>query len=157
MQTPFNKPILEVYMNSLALVQKALDDIEKGSVDASDYTDDMTFTGPMPKPLSRDEYLGLMNAIVCASPDWKFNSRDFALENDTVHITVGITGTQTNTLQPIMPGMSALLPTNKRFTLPEEHLEISVRGGKVRSIHAYVPPNGGIPGMLAQLGAPLPG
>jgi hypothetical protein len=148
--------MMEVFMNSLALVQKALNDIENGSIDTSVYTDDMTLIGPMPQPLPRDEYLGLMNAIVSAAPDWKFNSRDFALEDDTVHVTVGITGTQTNTLPPLMPGMSPLPPTNKRFTLPEEHLEISVRGGKIRSVHAYIPPNGGIPGMLAQLGVKFP-
>ncbi len=143
-------------MNSLTLVQKALADIEQCRVDASDYADDMTFTGPMPHPLKRDEYLGLMKAIVDASPDWNFHSRDFALEGDTVHLSVAITGTQTRPLPPLLPGMSPVPPTNKRFALPEEHLEISVREGKIHSIHAYMPPNGGIAGMLAQLGVPLP-
>jgi hypothetical protein len=143
-------------MNSLTLVQKALADIENQTVEASDYTDDMTFIGPLPHPLLRDEYLGLMKAIVSASPDWNFHAKDFAVEDHTVHLSVAISGTQTRTLPALLPGMTPLPPTNKHFVLPEEHLEISVLEGKIRAIHAYMPPDGGIPGMLAQLGVPLP-
>jgi hypothetical protein len=143
-------------MNALDLVKKALIDIEKATVDKSDYTEDMTLIGPLPQPVPRDEYLSLMGAIVSASPDWNFHARDFAVADHIVHLTVGITGTQTKTLPPLMPGMSALPPTNKKFVLPEEHLEITINGGKIAAIRAYMPANGGIPGMLAQLGAPLP-
>lgn len=142
-------------MKTLDIVKKALADIEKGAIDASLYTNDMVFSGPVPKPMKRDEYVTLLKNIVGASPDWNFHAREFTVSGDTVKVTVAITGTQTRTLPGLMPGMLALPPTNKRFILPEEHLSLKVRGDKISECIADTVPGGGVMGMLAQLGVQL--
>lgn len=142
----------EETMNTLEIVKKALAEIEKGTIDASMYSEDMIFSGPVPKPLKRDEYLTLLRNLVGASPDWNFHARNFTVLGDTVKVTVSITGTQTRTLPGLMPGMQALPPTNKRFILPEEHLSIKVCGDKICELVADVVPDGGVIGILTQLG-----
>ena len=142
-------------MKTLEVVKKALTDIEKGAINASTYTEEMVFSGPVPQPMKRDEYVTLLKNLVGASPDWNFHARDFTELGDTVKVTVGITGTQTRTLPGVIPGMQALPPTNKRFSLPEEHLSIKVRGEKISEIVADTVPGGGVMGMLTQLGVQL--
>ena len=142
-------------MDKLEIVKNAMTDIEKGAIKASSYTEDMIFSGPVPQPLNRDQYLDLMHALVGASPDWNFHARDFTVEGDTVQISISITGTQTRTLPGLMPGMPDLPATGKQFSLPGEHLTITVRGNQISQLVARVPPGGGVPGMLAQLGVPL--
>jgi hypothetical protein len=142
-------------MNALEIVKTALGNMEKGTIRESDYTEDMTFSGPVPKPLKREEYVSLMKNLVAGIPDWNFHARNFSADGDTVRVTVEITGTQTRTLKPVMPGMEALPPTNRKFKLPEEHLTVKVQGDRISEFHADVPANGGLPGILAQLGAPL--
>jgi hypothetical protein len=145
----------EATMKSLDVVKKALTDIEKGAIDASLYTKDMVFSGPVPKPMKRDEYVSLLKNIVAGSPDWNFHARDYIIDGDTIRVTVNITGTQTRTLPALMPGMQPLLPTNRRFALPEEHLTLKVRDGKIAECRVDPVPGGGVLGMLEQLGAQL--
>jgi len=40
-------------------------------------TDDMVFSGPLPKPVGKHEFIGLQTAKVAVIPDWKFNEKDF--------------------------------------------------------------------------------
>jgi len=145
----------EVTMNGAEIVKKALAEIEKGAIDASTYSEDMTFSGPVPKPIKRDEFITLIKNLVGACPDWNFHARDFTVLGDTVKVTVGITGTQTRTLPGLLPGMEALPPTNKCFMLPEEHLSIKVCRDKICELVADVVPGGGVLGMLMQLGVKL--
>ena len=142
-------------MKAQEVVEKALADIEKGAIDASIYTEDMVFSGPVPRPMKRDEYITLLKNIVSGSPDWNFHARDYKVSGDTVKVTVSITGTQTRILPGLLPGMSALPPTNKRFILPEEHLSLKIRGEKISECIADVVAGGGVLGMLSQLGVQL--
>ncbi len=142
-------------MNTLDIVKKALYDMEKGAIDASTYTEDMMLSGPVPKPLNRDDFVSLMKNLVGAAPDWNFHARNFTVRDDVVKVTVSITGTQTRTLPGLMPGMSALSPTNKRFSLPEEHLAFKVRGDKISECVVDAVPGGGVTGILSQLGVKL--
>ena len=142
-------------MNALEIVKTALDNAEKGIIRESDYTEDMTFSGPVPKPLKREEYVSVMKNMIAGIPDWNYHARDFSSDGDTVRATVEISGTQTRTLQPVIPGMSALPPTNKKFKLPKEYLTVKVRGDKICEFHADVPANGGVSGILTQLGVPV--
>jgi len=142
-------------MNAQEIAKKALAEIQKGNIDSTTFTEDMIFSGPVPQPLKRNEFVTLMKNLVGASPDWNFHARDITVLGDTVKVTVGITGTQTRTLPGLMPGMQALPPTNKHFILPEEHLSIKVRGDKICEILVDTVPGGGVIGMLTQLGVQL--
>lgn len=137
------------------VVKKSLTDIEKGTIDASIYTEDMIFSGPVPQPMNRDEYVSLLKSIVAGVPDWNFHAKDYVVRGDTVGVAVKITGTQTRILPSLIPGMQPLPATNRSFMLPEEHLTIKVRGGRIAECRSDVVAGGGVSGMLAQLGVQL--
>jgi len=115
----------------------------------------MIFTGPVPKPLSRVEYIDLLRAIHKAFPDWKFNATNFKQVRDHVTCNTRISGTHTGVLELPMLGISAQ-PTNKRFASPEELLTITVENGKITRVESANMPGGGLMGILAQVGVQVP-
>lgn len=142
-------------MKPLDVVKKAFTDIEKGALDRATYTGDLIFSGPVPKPIGRDEYVTLLKNLVGGIPDWNFHARDYTESGDTVKLTIAITGTHTRTLPALMPGMQPLAATKRDIMLPEEHLSVKVRGDQICEIVADIIPGGGVMGLLTQLGVQL--
>jgi SnoaL-like protein len=119
-------------------------------------TDDFTFSGPVPVPLNRDQFAGLSQAIHRGAPDWNFNAGQPQENGATIVIPVQITGTNTGELADVIPGVPPVAPTGKSFSLPTEHISITFRDDKVSHVSVDTLPGGGIPGMYAQIGHPLP-
>lgn len=118
-------------------------------------TDDMTFDGPVPQPVGKAEFTGLMAALIAGIPDWNFNVTDLSEQGDQVFLTNNISGTQTGTLNlPMLP--APIPPTGKSFQLGGEPSVITVRDGQISSIHVDSGPTGGVIGILMQLGVELP-
>ncbi len=97
-----------------------IDQVKAGlkSIEAADflhyreqYSDNFIFTGPVPKPLSRVEYIDLMRAVLKAFPDWKFNATNFKQVRDHVTCNTHITGTHSGALELPMLGISC--PANQ--------------------------------------------
>jgi predicted ester cyclase len=118
--------------------------------------DDMVFAGPVPKPVGKREFIGLQTALLAAMPDWKFNASDFKENGDKVTVMVQITGTQTKELNLPMPGFPKVPPTGKRVSLPKELTTFTVKDGKITRLETANTPGGGVPGILSQLGVPMP-
>jgi predicted ester cyclase len=116
----------------------------------------MVFAGPVPQPVGKREFVGLMNALVAAIPDWKFNATDYKQNGNQVFVTFQITGTQTGELNLPMPGFPKLPPTGKRISLPREPTVVTIKDDKISRLEASVVPGGGVAGVLAQLGVPMP-
>jgi len=127
-------------------------DFEKA---ASYLTDDFVFKGPVPMPVGRQEFIAIQSAFESAFGDWSFNSHDEVDQGDKVVAAVQITGTHTRDLVLPMPGMPTIPATHKKISLPEEHLEFTFKGDKVASLISDNVP-GGVPGVLQQIGVPLP-
>ncbi len=142
-------------MDPVDVVKKAISEIEKGYVSPNTYTDDLKFSGPVPAPIGRTEYVGLLKSLIAAIPDWKFNAKDYSFSGDTVKVTFAITGTHTEALRPIVPGMDGLRATYRRIKLPDEPTTIKVRGDKICEIIGSTVPGGGVMGLLDQLGVQL--
>lgn len=119
-------------------------------------TDDFVFAGPVPQPIGKREFIAVQSAFENAFPDWSFNSHDEVEQGDQVTAAVQITGTHTRDLVLPMPGMPSIPATGKRVSLPEEHLTFTFKGDKIASLTSDNTPGGGVPGVLAQLGVPLP-
>ncbi|HEY3344043.1 MAG TPA: nuclear transport factor 2 family protein [Anaerolineaceae bacterium] len=124
--------------------------------DAAGYlSDDFTFSGPVPEPVGKKEFVGLQTGLITGIPDWKFNLHNVRTQGDTITCTVQITGTHTATLPALMPGASAVPPTGKHFSLPEEPARVAVRDGKMTSLAVDQVPGGGVMGIFQQLGIPM--
>jgi predicted ester cyclase len=145
-------------MTNSELVFTALNAIEQGDFETGSkyFADDMTFSGPVPEPISKDAFLNLHRALLQAAPDWKFNFNVTGEEGDTVIGKVQVEGTQTGTLPPVLPGLSAVPATGRTFKNPVEGIKITCRGGLIHGITAEQVPNGGVAGILQQIGVELP-
>ena len=123
---------------------------------ASYLADDFVFTGPVPQPIGKQEFLAIQSAFEDAFQDWSFNSHDEVEQGDTVVAAVQITGTHTRDLVLPMPGMPRIPATGKRVSNPVEHITFTFKGDKIASLTSDNVPGGGVPGVLAQIGVPLP-
>lgn len=122
----------------------------------SSLADDFTFSGPVPVPLNKQQFIGLSQAIAAGVPNWSFNISDIQIQGDSAVVTVAVSGDQTGTLENVIPGVPPIPPTGKHFQLPTEHITTTFRGQQVASVRVDPVPGGGIPGMYAQIGHPLP-
>lgn len=52
--------------------------------------------------------------------------------------------------------MPPIAATGKKIALPEEKHEYTLKDGKLQRLVVDIPPDGGIPGMLAQIGVAVP-
>jgi predicted ester cyclase len=116
--------------------------------------EDFQLSGPVPQPMGKAEFVGLMHIIHAALPDFAFNISSFEEHGDTVIARSHITGTHTGVLA--LPGLPPFPATGKKVSLPEEVQTYTLKDGKMRLLTTDARPDAGIPGMLAQLGVPLP-
>jgi len=146
-------------MNDIDSLKAGLKSIEAGDFThyRAHYSDNMIFTGPVPKPLSRVEYIDLMRALHKAFPDWKFNATNFKQVRDRVSCNTRVSGTHTGVLDLPTLGISAVQPTNKHFTSPEELLTVTIENGKITRVETNNVPGGGLMGILSQIGVQISG
>ena len=145
-------------MDAIDIVKTGLAASEAGhsSQFADMLTDDMVFAGPVPQPVGKREFVGLMAALVAAMPDWKFNAKDFKQHGDKVTVTFQITGTQTGELNLPMLSIMKIPASKKHIALPKEETTVTIKNGKISQLEAAKVPGGGVAGVLAQLGIPIP-
>ena len=118
--------------------------------------DDFAMSGPVPMPVGKREFIGLMMAMLTAMPDWKFNPGEFQENGDQVTVPLQITGTQTGELQLPMPGMPPIPASGKRVSMPSEPSTFTVKEGKLTKLEVANIEGGGVMGILSQLGVNLP-
>jgi predicted ester cyclase len=145
-------------MSAIDIVKEGLAAVETGDFNKLDgmIDDDMVFAGPVPQPVGKREFMGLQMALVKAMPDWKFNTTDMKENGDQVTMMFQITGTQTGELSLPMPGFPKVPPSGKKVSLPREPTMFTLKNGKVTRIEAAASANGGVQGILMQLGVPIP-
>ena len=119
-------------------------------------TDNFTYSGPFPKPLSLDEWKVTAQRFLKAFPDWNFNAKIVGEVADLVHITAHITGTHSGDLDLTSLDMGVIPATGKSIALPESKGRLTFQGDKISNMHFEVAEGAGIPGILAQLGVSKP-
>src|SRR5450756_1313241 len=136
-------------MNNIDVVKAGLAASETGqSSKLAEYlSDDMVFAGPVPQPVGKREFIGLITALVAAIPDWKFNIKDFKQNGDKVTAVAQITGTQTRELNLPLPGFKIFPASGKHVALPKEGMTITVKNGKISRLESEVVPGGGVNGV----------
>ncbi|MFQ6675741.1 MAG: nuclear transport factor 2 family protein [Fidelibacterota bacterium] len=120
-------------------------------------SDDFTFIGPVPEPISGGEWLDLHRRMKEALPDFSFNLSALEEAEGRVRTTIQITGTHLNDLDLSNLGIPIIKATGRTVQLPVEHPEFTVEGGKATSLLVRdVGPDGGVSGILRQLGVEIP-
>ncbi len=116
--------------------------------------DDFQCSGPMSDPLNKAQLLGLMKALFAALPDWSFHPQGLKEQDDAVSFNVQITATHDGMLAGIFPGMTPLAATGKKIAFPSEHVDATVRDGKVFTVKVDSKA-GWVAEVLEQLGHPV--
>jgi hypothetical protein len=143
-------------MSNLDLARKALHASEQGDLATLGgmVSDDFQFLGVTPQTLGKQEFLGFIESLHTAFPDFKFNETGASESGNTATIKHKITGTHTGTFN--VPGMPPIPATGKSFTLPEETSVFTFAGEKATKYLAEPAPNGGLVGILSQIGVQMP-
>jgi predicted ester cyclase len=138
-------------MNKEEIVKKFFADMESNPRSIKHYfTDDFTFSGPVPEPVDLNGFINVMTALTSGFPDWKFNLRDVKETGGNVTCSVQITGTHTKELKvmdlPLVP------PTGKKINIPKEPMTLFFRGDKISECRVQKVPGGGVLGAYKQVG-----
>jgi predicted ester cyclase len=144
-------------MSPEEVVRKCMQAFESGQYEQAGrfLADDMVLDGPASEPVGKDAFLALQANLYKGIPDWSFNLHDIRTQGDMVSARVQITGTNSQPIPPLMPGMQPIPVTGKRVSLPEEGIRFTVREDKIVRIETDNTPGGGVAGLLGQLGTKI--
>jgi ketosteroid isomerase-like protein len=143
----------EKTMTSKDILNQAFKALDNGDYDtvSSLLDHNFRFSGPTPYPLNAQEFIAFERAIRAAFPDVRHNGTVRSESADGwVSGEVRVTGTHKAALE--MPYIPKIGATNKKFKLPTERWSAQVQNGKVVSFSADVPADGGLVGILTQIG-----
>lgn len=118
-------------------------------------TEDFVFEGGGAPPMNKEEFLAFMHAMLTGLPDFTFNETAIEERGERAEARYHVTGTHTGQL--VLPGMPPIPATGKRVQLPEDRAEYEFVGEQTAKITLESPPDGGMAGLLKQLGVQLPG
>jgi len=119
-------------------------------------TDDFKFSGAVPEPISAEQWIGVHRALAAAMPDLRLNYVPSKSNGSHTHGTVKITGTHKGEFNLPVPGVPRVAATNHAIANPTESIEVTVKGGKVSEWQVEPLSNGGLSGILSQMGVALP-
>ena len=119
-------------------------------------TDDFTFSGATPVPLNKHQWIGVHRALGAAMPDFSFGYQLVKAQGDHVSSSVSLTGTHTQELVLPMPEFPRVAATGNKIALPKERIELSIKGNQVSALAVESVPDGGLLGILKQMGVAVP-
>lgn len=130
-----------------------------GAIEAKDVrragthlADNFVFEGPVPVPLSKQQFINMMTSLTAGIPNWSFNTSKLLAKGTKVEADVRISGTHTQALDLSFMGLPTAEATRKSFKLPAEKITFTLAGEKISAIKVKPVPEGGVPGILRQLG-----
>jgi hypothetical protein len=120
---------------------------------ASYLTEDFTFSGAVPQPISGEQWMGVHRALAAAFSHFNLNFQEAREESGKVVGKVQLTGDHTGELRMPIPGFPVVPATGKHISLPAEPVIVSFRGEKIANYEVAPAPDSGLPGILQQIGA----
>lgn len=117
--------------------------------------DAMASGGVLPQPVPVMEAMKVVAGLTTAFPDLKFDIQQVTVKGNQATVKALWGGTNTGPLSLPMPGMPTMPATGKRVSVKDTYI-VTVQGDKVSHMQVESPPDGGIPGAMAQLGVKVP-
>ena len=145
-------------MNKRETVEVLLDAVQKGDLDAagSMLADDFQFSGPVPEPLNKEAWLGMMSSLRTAFPDLDYHFRVIGTQGDVVRATSQLSGTHTGPVDVTNMQLGVLPATNKEFVTTREKTKITVRENKITAWTVEPTQGAGVMDILRQLDVKMP-
>jgi len=145
-------------MNKREIVQGLMDSIQKGDFKnaKSMLTDDFRFSGPIPKPVNRENWLTMSANLKTAFPDLNYHFIVTDTDGDVVKTTSQLTGTHTGSFDLTDMNMGVIPATNKAFSVKLEKTRVTVKDNKITSWTVEPTDGAGLMAILKQLDVVLP-
>ena len=125
-------------------------------------SDDFQFTGSTLRPLNKDQFIKVASELAEGMPNISYHFHDLQEveeqqgEGIRERAIIQITGTQVNSFELVPLSLPTIPETGLPVSLPAVHWEYLVRGDTITAIDVEQVPDGGISGMLQQLGIDIP-
>jgi predicted ester cyclase len=115
--------------------------------------DGFTFSGPVPEPVSADEWMDTIKGMRAAFPDLNYSIKIACVQGNKVLTTTQLSGTHSGDWDLSDMGMGVIPATGGRFSNPKEEGVMSIENGKIASYFINAKENSGVMGILKQIGA----
>jgi SnoaL-like polyketide cyclase len=147
------KTFLGENMKSAKILKECLTAIQHHNFDkaAKCMADDFHFSAAVPKAINKQEWFSIHKALGHAFPDFSFNLVVAEEGHGTVTGTFTLSGTHKGTLDLLLQGIR-LAATGKVIKLPQEKFVAHFHDGKLSSLEVEAVADGGLAGILKQLG-----
>ena len=145
-------------MDTKATVQSLMDAIQMGDFEKakSHLSSDFKFSGPVPEPISGEEWLGMSANLKAAFPDLNYQFKVEGVNGDTINISAELQGTHKGDLDLTSMNMGVIPATNKSFEAAHEHGVATLRDGKITAWAMEHTEGAGLMAILGQLGVKIP-
>jgi len=132
--------------------------IEQGDIKKAGLllNENFQFSGPVPDPIGKEDWLNLHESFAQAFPNWKFNYMDVRGFSNTVYVRTAPSGKHTGILNLPKFGLKNIQPSNKNFQLPMEDCQIKIENNRVISFHIDTGDHSGLKSIMNQIGIELP-
>ena len=141
-------------MNKREIVQALMDSVQKGDFEnaKSMLADDFRFSGPIPKPINKEAWIGMSLGLKTAFPDLNCHYKVIGTEGDVVRSTSQLSGTHSGSFDLTNMNMGVIPATNKTFSTKLEKTKVSVKENKITSWVVEPTEGAGLKAILGQLG-----
>ena len=145
-------------MNTKETVQSLMDAVQMGDFESakSYLSNDFKFSGPVPEPISGEEWMGMSAGLKAAFPDLNYRFNIESVDGDTAHISGELSGTHKGTLDLTSMHMGTIPATGKSFKAAHEHGKVTVHDGKITAWAMEPTEGAGLMAILGQLGVKIP-
>ena len=150
--------VKENIMNNREIVQTLLDSVQKGDFvkTKSLLADNFQFSGPIPEPIDREAWLGMIASLKTAFPDLDYHFKVIGADDDVVKTTSQLSGTHRGSFDLTNMNMGVIPATNKTFDAKLEKTKIAVKENKITSWVVEPTEGAGLKAILGQLGIAVP-
>ena len=141
-------------MNKRETVQALMDSVQKGDFISakSMLADDFEFSGPIPKPINAEAWLGMSASLKAAFPDLNYHFKAMGADGDVVRSSSQLSGTHSGSFDLTNMNMGVIPATNKAFSAKLEKTKITVKANKITAWAVEPTEGAGLMSILSQLG-----
>ena len=145
-------------MDAKATVKTLLDAVQTGDFKKAKslLTDDFQFSGPVPEPITGEQWLGMSGDLKVAFPNLDYHFAIAGADGNVVNISSQSTGTHSGSLDLTGMGMGVIPATGKSFSTARAPTKVTVRDEKVASWANQPTEGAGLIAALSQLGINVP-
>jgi hypothetical protein len=145
-------------MDTKTTVQSLIDAIQTGDFKKAKslLSSDFKFSGPVPEPISADEWMGMSASLKAAFPNLDYHFKVESVDGNTAHISAELSGTHSGMLDLTSMHMGTIQATGKSFKAAHEHGKATVHDGKITTWAMEPTKGAGLMAILDQLGVKVP-